>query len=153
MKIKRIRMGLSKLQPALKAFGAEAMEGELAKIIKLMADYDDLSVSEFCMKARAGLERQDHLEIEISKPRGDTVVCHYVSLLREAEFDDNAFGKAVTRLGGDKKVRFKELTEIAKQFNGYELKYRNKLAALNEITTKRNADRRTEHKFKMLAEW
>lgn len=153
MRIRKIRAGLEKLMPALKAWGADSIGNDLAKLTRLMADYDDLTVSEFCTKARRGLDAPQQPSETSASEQVETVVKFYVDLLRETEFDDKAFNNAVTRLRDDRKVRFKELSEIAKQFNGYELRFKNKSSALTEITTKRNADRRTEHKFKMLAEW
>ncbi len=153
MKIKKIRAGLEKLIPALNAFGAQSIENDLKKLVTLLGDYDEMGVSEFCAKARSGLEQ---VQCE-TPPAGDThhetIVRFYVDLLRETEFDDKAFNKTIVKLREDKKVRFKELSEIARQFNGYELRFKNRAAALTEITTKRSADRRTEHKFKMLSEW
>lgn len=153
MKVKSIKAGMKRLLPVLEAWEAKKVARDFEKLIKLMDGFDDMTMAEFCQKARQGLETKNNVPSKGVNGLRQHLVEGYVNSLKQAQSQDRLFSSAIEELKTDKLVRKQELTAIATRYIGHEPTNTNKQEILREIIIGRAKDLRTKHKFKILSEW
>lgn len=130
----------------------------------LLADYQELSVDDFCLKARASLLKKSKPKKTASVPKAkpakasktsdvsEPVVGRYLSELEQTKADSRAFEKVVDRMKKDKEVRVGEAREIAKRFTGSSQSYKSKPEAAKAILQRQITDVRAEGKAEHIAD-
>ena len=152
MKIAELRAGLEKLVPLLADWRAKIAAEDIARLIELMEGYEDLTVAQFCARARKGLESKTagngtaRTTGRAALPN-EKVVAAYVGELNEAKSDRTRFEAVVATMKKDKKVRLTELGEIAARFTDFERRYKNKAEAFEFILQQQISDLRLRNRL------
>jgi hypothetical protein len=153
MKIEELRRALriNALQDEL-VTGIDA-DGELKTFDRLLVDYADLSIDEFCSKARRGLKKKN----TSNKPRSsaslnEIAIVRYLIELDRTKSDNHQFEQVVFRMKNDKQIRVGEAREIAKRFLGRSRIYKTKADIYKVILQRQIADVRATGKAERIAD-
>jgi hypothetical protein len=127
--------------------------GELEAFYQLLTEYSELSLSEFCVKARDGLKKKSKIKIAVpnSLPRQSPVV-RYLNELKETKTDTHQFERVVGRMKKDKEIRIGEAREVAMQFVGGTRIYKTKADAFKAILQRQISDIRAANKLDSIAD-
>lgn len=148
------------LQKDLSAKDAEVKDA-FRSLSTLLTDYSELSVDDFCSKARDGLQkkaRAKRADTPKTKPTkqqpdvSDLVVNRYLRELEQTRTDSRAFETVVDRMKKDKAIRFGEAREIAKRFTNSSQIYKSKPEAVKAILQRQITDIRAAAKAEHIAD-
>jgi hypothetical protein len=157
-------MKIGELLRALEALQQGALREDtsapasLQAFFLMLADYQHLSVDEFCLKARDGLQKKSKLKKAGSTPKAkiinapktsvvsEPVIDRYLSELEQTKVDSRQFEKVVERLKKDKEIRVGEAREIAKRFTNSSQTYKSKPEAARAILQRQITDVRAAGK-------
>jgi len=140
---------------------AADVKAGLQALAALLADYPDVSVDEFCLRARDGLQKKAKVKHAASEPApkqinaagaDETVIVRYVSELEQTKFDSRQFEKVIDRMKKDKNVRIGEAREIAKRFTGSLRTQKTKADSLKAILQRQIEDVRTSGKLERIVD-
>jgi hypothetical protein len=107
--------------------------GDLDRLDKCLAQFDDLTVSQFCGNVERWASEKKPLGQKTTAALNESVVSEYTAKLVNSRADRAVFEDTLSRMTEDKAVRQLELSEIAKRFVGGKSKYATKPAALKDI--------------------
>jgi hypothetical protein len=142
------------------ALGEDADAVSLQAFSLMLADYQDLTVDEFCRKARDGLQKKTKPSKAASpksaKPTTPAVnepaINRYSGELDQTKGDSRQFETVVARMKKDKLVRVAEAQEIAKRFMGSSHLYKTKPEAAKAILQRQITDVRAAGKAKHISD-
>jgi hypothetical protein len=136
----------------------------------LLAEYRDLTVDEFCRKARDGLQKKNKAKTvaPATKPAkttpaktapakagstvNETAVGLYLGELQQTKGDSSQFETVIARMTKDKEVRLPEAREIARIFMGSSRAYKTKAEAAKAILQRQITDVRAAGKAKHIGD-
>jgi hypothetical protein len=130
----------------------------------MLADYQDLSVYEFCLKAREGLQKKSKAKKAASAPKAkvakapkasavsEPAIGRYLSELEQTKADSREFERVVNRMKKDREVRVGEAREIARRFTGSAQTYKSKPEAAKAILERQITDVRAAGKAEHIAD-
>jgi hypothetical protein len=130
----------------------------------LLADYPDLCVDAFCVKAREGLQKTSKAEKAATAPKAkpatmpkspavsEPAISRYLSELERTKADSRQFETVVDRMKRDKEVRVVDAREIAKRFTGRSQSYKSKPEAAKAILQRQITDVRAAGKAGHIAD-
>ncbi len=139
------------------SLGEDADAASLQAFSQLLADYPDLTVDEFCRKARNGLQKKTKPSKAASPtPAGTAInepaISRYTGELEQTKADSRRFETVVARMKKDKDVRTAEAREIAKRFMGSSHAYKTKPEAAKAILQRQITDVRAAGKAKHIVD-
>lgn len=159
MKIADLRRAVE--QAVRQGSGDQDADGaSLQAFCLLLADYQDLTVDEFCRKARDGLQKKTKPS-KAASPKPANAATHavnepaigrYLGELEQTKADSRQFETVVTRMKKDKDVRIAEAREIARRFMGSSHPYKTKPEAAKAILQRQITDIRAAGKAKHISD-
>jgi len=134
--------------------GEDADGASLQAFSLMLADYQDLTVDEFCRKARDGLQKKikpskassPNLAKAATPAVNEPAIGCYLGELEQTKADSRQFETVVARMRKDKDVRIAEAREIAKRFMGKSHPYKTKPEAAKAILQRQITDVRAAGK-------
>jgi hypothetical protein len=128
---------------------------------RLLADYEDFTIEEFCQKARVGLEKKTKAKktpasTVIKKPDpsafNQPAVERYVGELEQTKTDSRQFEKIIERMKKDKEIRVAEAREIASRFMRSSKSFKTKPEAVKAILQRQITDVRADGKAERIGD-
>jgi hypothetical protein len=148
-----------------RALGTVADTSSVQAFSQLLADYEDLTVEEFCVKAREGLQKKaKQKKATATKPAepasantvvslvNESAIGRYIGELHDTKGDSRQFETVVARMKKDKDVRIAEAREIAKRFMGSSHPYKTKPEAAKAILQRQITDVRAAGKAEHISD-
>lgn len=142
------------------ALGTDADAASVQAFFQMLADYQDLTVEEFCSKAREGLQKAKRKKATATKPAkpaspnavNEPAIGRYVGELDQTKGDSRQFETVVARMKKDKSVRVAEAQEIANRFMGRSHLYKTKPEAAKAILQRQITDVRAAGKARHISD-
>jgi hypothetical protein len=158
MKIAELYRGLEGAlrQAALSKATDEAVSKALSQ---LFADFQDMEVAEFCLKAREGLQRAKSKAVtrtrapkpaDVAPTPAKSVIEIYLGELEQTKIDSRQFEEVVNRMKKDKSVGAAAADEIARRFTGSSQTYKTKPVAAKAILKRQITNLRNAGKLKQI---
>jgi hypothetical protein len=140
MKVQDLREGLDHLKNLLSSWQARGAAGELDRLARLLQQYDDLSVADFCTAAESALRppapHEQHEEVSVEA---------WLQELHQSENSQELFEPLISKI---KKMKSRELYTLANSYCGSDVKFKKKADALEAIREKRGADSSVQRQLK-----
>lgn len=114
MKIAELRSGLSDLERMLENFGAKKQAGELKVAVAALAEFDDITLPELVTRIKAINAPQK----KEPKPLDEQAVQEALVRLDSASHKADDFEKVAKAVVADKRMKARELGELARRFGG-----------------------------------
>lgn len=129
-------------------------KSQLDSLSQLLTDYGNLSISEFCEKAREGLKKK--AKARKPAPSGlvsnQSIAVRYLQELDQTRTDSRQFETIIARMKKDKNVRVAEACEIATGFVGGTRNFKTKADAVKAILQRQITDIRTAEKAERISD-
>jgi hypothetical protein len=140
VKVADLVHALDQLQHIYGFAGAKAPAKELRALVDILSPYGDYDLAFFLTRAREALNEPKGRKSKTSAKRSTpatpvnpNLIVDYVTALKSTGTNQVAFDKLFSELTADKRLKLRNLTEIAQQYSGGVSKHRTIAAARDEI--------------------